>query len=55
MSGLAYGEPFLRSRVFMDGKQIISNPGLHGPIEKCVTVGVSQVARLSEDGTGPGG
>jgi hypothetical protein len=35
------------SRVFMDGKQIISNPGLHGPIEKCTTVGVTKVGRPS--------
>jgi hypothetical protein len=33
--------------MFIDGKQILSNPGLHGPIEKCVTVEVTKVAALS--------
>jgi hypothetical protein len=29
--------------MFIDGKQILSNPGLHGPLEKCVTVEVTKV------------
>ena len=36
-----------RSRMFIDGKQILSNPGVHGPTEKCVTVEVAKVAIFS--------
>jgi hypothetical protein len=30
--------------MFIDGKQTLSNPGVHGPTEKCVTVEVTKVA-----------
>jgi hypothetical protein len=35
--------------MFIDGKQILSNPGVHGPLEKCVTVEVTKVVIFSSE------